>query len=551
MSVPVIDIAEVIRTILIMSLAGSIIALFLFMLKPFVKDRIPKLFQYYMWLVVLVALIVPVSKIVIIPAPIVSAGHHVSLTPIHDLVQQSFLVIREETDSLVFTPQGMDESVIVKSQKQLPSMPTIIFIVWAIGVFAFTGLSITRYVLFSRKLRKRAVPANELETGLLKELSGMESIPKLYRNALALTPMLIGIVRPAIMLPDYEYTDAQLRNIILHELTHLRRRDVIIKWLSMLAAALHWFNPIVYILRREINASCELACDETIIRSLDKSGKQNYGDTLIAVVATHRILQTALSTTMCEEKKALKKRLATIMKYKKTSRTALVLSCILLITVICGTVVLGAASGSDDKEALNYPLNADGQTYGTAQFAYSIGSLPDLIHAGSIDNVDIYIYAQDILDAMPKTLEEMQDGSYLATVFTLYENDGKTVHVFAGADYSFGIQFLPISVRSEYAIPPYPVNKNGQTFGNMAFVGPYNPVRPDLIACIGIDGTEGYCYQTDLNGVQPNNPDEAMEYMNRLVQRYEEMRRNGDMYVRVIPLYAEDGVTVIGEFGIE
>ena len=155
---------------------------------------------------------------------------------------------------------------------------------------------------------------------------------------------------------------------------------------------------------------------------------------------------------------------------------------------------------------------------------------------------------------MPRTLEEMQEGSFLNTVFELFEADGKTSVGTEG--YYFGIQFIPEAIRSEYAIPPFPVNENGQTYGSMAGVGPHNPVAPQLVAAIGTDGiTEGYVYAADLEGDsfgfgQPNNPDEAVLYMKRLEERHEEMARTGEKYLFTIPLYANDGVTVIGEFGV-
>lgn len=97
---------------------------------------------------------------------------------------------------------------------------------------------------------------------------------------------------------------------------------------------------------------------------------------------------------------------------------------------------------------------------------------------------------------------------------------------------------------------PYQVNQNGQTYGGM---NPYAAVPqegPDLIAAIGIDGTEGYIYEGDLNGEQPSNPEEAQVYMENLKQRAAKAARSNEEYSRYIPLYDSDGVTVIGEFGI-
>lgn len=100
------------------------------------------------------------------------------------------------------------------------------------------------------------------------------------------------------------------------------------------------------------------------------------------------------------------------------------------------------------------------------------------------------------------------------------------------------------------------VNNNNQTYGTIRppqtnddfVVSGKN--TPDLIAAVGIDGTEGYVCRIDLDGEQPNNPEEAIEYMEQLNERIVEMKLTGEKYIRIIPLYAEDGETIIGEFGI-
>jgi hypothetical protein len=107
-----------------------------------------------------------------------------------------------------------------------------------------------------------------------------------------------------------------------------------------------WFNPLVWLTRREIDRACELACDETVIRNLDINEKQNYGDTLIYVAADSKTPRTILSTTMCEEKRDLKERLGAIMKNKKRSVLAIIVSAVLLIVLTACAVALGAGSDS-------------------------------------------------------------------------------------------------------------------------------------------------------------------------------------------------------------
>ena len=97
---------------------------------------------------------------------------------------------------------------------------------------------------------------------------------------------------------------------------------------------------------------------------------------------------------------------------------------------------------------------------------------------------------------------------------------------------------------------PYQVNENGQTYGGLDPFSTIPQESPQLVAAIGLDGTEGYVYAEDLDGDQPKNPDEALVYMENLRQRAAEAARSNEEYSRYIPLYDSDGITVIGEFGI-
>ncbi|MCL2748267.1 MAG: M56 family metallopeptidase, partial [Oscillospiraceae bacterium] len=222
----------------------------------------------------------------------------------------------------------------------------IAVLVYALGVLGLLLYYLINYKSYTRLHCRRNRTANAEEYAMLVGLCGRHRVPRLYRNPLAVTPMLIGLFRPAIILPDREYTDAQLHSVLLHELTHLRRKDMLVKWLSVLASAVHWFNPLVWLVRREIDRACELACDEAVIRGLETDGKQSYGDTLISVAADARAPRVVLSTTMCEEKKTLKERLESIMKYKSKSKVIVAVSLALMVVLSACGMVLGASSAN-------------------------------------------------------------------------------------------------------------------------------------------------------------------------------------------------------------
>ncbi len=114
---------------------------------------------------------------------------------------------------------------------------------------------------------------------------------ELYTNSLISSPILIGFFRPCIVLPTADLLDADFQYTILHELTHYKRRDMFYKWLIQFTICLHWFNPLVYVMVREVGRMCELACDEAVIKTLDAKGRQDYGNTLINAIGIAGELQ--------------------------------------------------------------------------------------------------------------------------------------------------------------------------------------------------------------------------------------------------------------------
>lgn len=346
-------ISEIARTLLIMSVTGGVIALILFALKPLIKNRIPKSAQYYIWLLVPIALLVPFSAFVSVP-------FNTPMTPVQEIIEANVKSTSEREEELAWERYNMPYDELGALEKIEISFREIglmngefnnyiLSALFAMGGVVFL-IEIGQYVVYIIMLRRRRLPIQNNETALLEQLCESKRLPRQYRNPLALTPMLIGVFRPVIYLPDVKCSEVQLKNILLHELTHLRRCDVVVKWIATLAVHVHWFNPIAYFVRREIDRACELACDEAVIKGLDTDSKQSYGDTLIDMAADTKKPKMIVSTTMCEEKKALKERLGAIMKHKRFSAWAIVVSYVLVISILLGTIFLGASATNGNAD---------------------------------------------------------------------------------------------------------------------------------------------------------------------------------------------------------
>lgn len=347
---------EIIKLILSMTFTGSIISLFLFILKPTIKDKLPKSFQYYMWFSVVIALMLPVSKIIVVP---ISNNSSVLLESMCDFTRWIADSISKKPINFVFTAQSVDERDI-RQITYFPSTAIILFVFWQLGMVLVLGFNIICYVSYVRKLNIHNISANQQETALLNNLLGRKNTLKLYKNSIVKTPILIGFFHPAIILPDKKYEDMKLKNILMHEITHMKRYDIFVKWLLIFVGAIHWFNPLVYFVRQEMNKACELACDESVIKRFDISEMQQYGDTLIAVAADS-IRKMPLSITMFENKRNLKERLDAIMKHKKHSKRTVIVASSFLVTIVCAILGFSTLQGIENgySYADNYPLPQD------------------------------------------------------------------------------------------------------------------------------------------------------------------------------------------------
>ena len=310
----------ILRAVLIMSATGSILALILFAIKSVLAKRkeeiLSKAAQYWGWKTVLATFLVPFF--LFISAPI-----QTPTTEIQNIIEEAVVPNQDRFDEIMREQLNVvAENADAQRLNTLRSQWWIDYLKFIpLGVFVVLfGTTRIRYRVFSRKLRLARLPAREEEAAILQRLSRNKKAPALYRNPLVPTAMLAGVFRPTIYLPDREYSETQLEHILLHELTHYRRRDVLLKWFSVLLTQMHWFNPLAYLVRRELDRVCELSCDAAAIKGFDSRKKQDYGDTLIAMAAEISVPDSMISTAVCEEKKDLKDRLTAIMNSGKAAK---------------------------------------------------------------------------------------------------------------------------------------------------------------------------------------------------------------------------------------
>jgi len=106
------------------------------------------------------------------------------------------------------------------------------------------------------------------------------------------SPALQGLIRPQLLLPKKfagNFSLRELRHIFLHELAHVKRRDLWLNWLVALLQVAHWFNPLVWIAFTRWRADRELACDALALEAAGAGHNKEYGQTILRLLESSAI----------------------------------------------------------------------------------------------------------------------------------------------------------------------------------------------------------------------------------------------------------------------
>jgi beta-lactamase regulating signal transducer with metallopeptidase domain len=138
---------------------------------------------------------------------------------------------------------------------------------WLLGV----ALGLGSLLVTLWRLRRLGDQPSAMQVNLLAEVAqelGLRRLPQLVIGAEDAVPMVWGVLRPCLLLPEgfQDWPPSKLRAVLLHELAHLARRDPLALWLGQMARVLHWFNPLAWLTLRRMRADQERACDDTVLR---------------------------------------------------------------------------------------------------------------------------------------------------------------------------------------------------------------------------------------------------------------------------------------------
>jgi len=176
-----------------------------------------------------------------------------------------------------------------------------------------------------------------------KRLSGVNRVLPIVQSRAVESPALLGFIRPWLLLPEglvEKFTPQELRLVFLHELAHLKRRDIAINWLATLLQILHWPNPLVWFAFARMRADRELACDELALSFARAEENKPYGRAIIKLLEGFaRPAALPGLVGILEDQTQMKKRITMISQFKQMTRWSAAAAGLL--------VVLGAVTLTD------------------------------------------------------------------------------------------------------------------------------------------------------------------------------------------------------------
>jgi beta-lactamase regulating signal transducer with metallopeptidase domain len=231
---------------------------------------------------------------------------------------------------------------------------------WVFGAVAFTAWRVVAALRFKAKLRRRWRHCDSLEVmgviRLVMDELGYRREMDVRVSEEAASPFVIGLAHPVLVLPEREYDLGMMTNIIRHELTHCIRRDLWSKLLVTAANALHWFNPLVWLMARACERDIELACDEKVMRGQDGIGRKEYCESILLTVKPGSRRQTAaITTSFSVGAKDLKVRFEAIMQ-TATRRSGAAAFCLAMaFAVLAGCTARISIVSSDPAASKDTP----------------------------------------------------------------------------------------------------------------------------------------------------------------------------------------------------
>ena len=346
--------------LLFMSAAAAVLYLILKLLSRWTQKYFTATWHYYSHVLLYTIFFIPYFKLLSFLNPNIweTVSNKMGIrfaAPIQTIIRSSNPIIIPDASRL-----NTMERIRHQTSDSILHLWNVIPYVLVIGTAVYLAVILIQNIRIHRRIFSICELTGDPE--MLRELSACKqklgvtkNIP-VYLSPYVGSPFLYGMLKPRIVLPAaLEFTAEEYRHIFLHELTHYQRRDVWLKCLLICVNALHWFNPLAYLARRDVDQYCELSCDEKMVRSMNFSERKRYCELLLNVLWNIADQKVKVYSAFSDKKNYLERRIRMILqsdgvKRRKSIRLFSVMAALSLVIFGAAAVYAGSAYDTPLKD---------------------------------------------------------------------------------------------------------------------------------------------------------------------------------------------------------
>lgn len=344
-----------------MSLAGSIIVILIMMIKLVFKDKFSPKWHYFIWFVLLIKLLMPVdieSSLGVMPKIDFQkhVGESVSMTIDSDIQQQEWLI--QDLDD---KEQSVTIPRVFQSTRNPVKFITILERLWIVITLTLILIKISLEWLFFKKQKRIQKLCNPMINDLLSELKddiGIKRKIDVYIEKSNTVPKVYGLLKPRIIISEHVlYTSdrSRIKHILLHELSHIKQKDIAVSVIRNLLLCLYFFNPVIVWGLKRMASDCESACDARVLKILTPKEHKAYGYTLISLISKLDKSRNALALSLGHKKDVIR-RLKMISAYRKTTFSGKVMSLLLAVLIIVSCLFVPSATAENYETVSSHTI---------------------------------------------------------------------------------------------------------------------------------------------------------------------------------------------------
>ncbi|MFE4239607.1 BlaR1 family beta-lactam sensor/signal transducer [Peribacillus butanolivorans] len=322
----------------------SVIFCIIIFIKKILKIQITVNTQYHISVISLLTLIAPFIPFHFLKINsffdwMINFGSNSKLSDIHSTGKTK--------ETIVQNANWLQDFSMSIEQSSFRMMDSVFFIVWILGMIVMLMATLYSNLRIGKIKKSLRVVENKELSALFytcKEEIHFHKKVVLGYSSLIKSPITFGIINPYIVIPKdiSRLSIDEMKCVLLHELYHCKRRDMLVNYFMCLARTVYWFNPLVWYFLREMKTEMEISCDYAVLKTLDKESHLKYGEVILKFASLSQRTSSLLAASeISSSYKQVKRRIVTIGNFQveshllkmKSDLVFIILLAIILISI--------------------------------------------------------------------------------------------------------------------------------------------------------------------------------------------------------------------------